>query len=75
MSESASPEQHPARVVLTIAEVASELGCGRNLVYRLLASGQLPSVLVGKRLRRIRRLDLDTYVDGLAASLPHAARR
>ena len=74
MSESPSREQRPVRVMLTIAEVASELGCGRNLVYRLLATGRLPSVLVGGRLRRIRRRDLDAYVDGLPVSRPHAAQ-
>jgi excisionase family DNA binding protein len=53
------------RMLLSVAEVAAELGCGRDLVYALLASGRLPSVLIGERLRRIRRDDLEAYVAGL----------
>ena len=59
-----------ARMLLSVPEVANELGCGRDTVYGLLASGGLPSVLIGTRLRRIRREDLHAYVDSLAASRP-----
>ena len=60
----------PQRLLLSVAEVAAELGCGRDTVYALLASGALPSVKLGGRLRRIRRADLAAYVDSLAASKP-----
>ena len=53
------------RMLLSVAEVAAELGCGRDLVYALLASGRLPSVQIGERLRRIRRDDLQAYVESL----------
>ena len=33
--------------------------------YALLASGRLPSVLIGERLRRIRREDLQSFIAGL----------
>lgn len=62
----APSEAVPAqRMLLSVAEVASELGCGRDLVYTLLASGRLPSVLIGERLRRIRRDDLEAFIGGL----------
>lgn len=60
----------PQRLLLSVAEVAAELGCGRDTVYALLTSGALPSVRLGGRLRRIRRTDLTTYVDTLKASKP-----
>jgi excisionase family DNA binding protein len=58
------------RMLLSVAEVAAELGCGRDTVYRLMTSGALPSVIVGGRLRRVRREDLFTYVDSLAVTWP-----
>lgn len=48
-----------------VVEVAYELGCGRDTVYSLLASGLLRSVRVGERLRRIRRSDLTAYIEAL----------
>ena len=56
------------RMMLSVADVAAELGCGRDTVYTLLASGRLPSVLVGERLRRVRRRDLEQYIAGLPTS-------
>ena len=65
-----APATPPQRLLLSVAEVAAELGCGRDTVYALLASGALPSVRLGGRLRRIRRADLNRYVDALAESTP-----
>lgn len=71
----APSEAVPAqRMLLSVAEVASELGCGRDLVYTLLASGRLPSVLIGERLRRIRRDDLEAFIGGLPVT-PLASTR
>ena len=61
------------RMLLSVAEVAAELGCGRDTVYRLMTSGALPSVIVGGRLRRVRREDLRAYVDSLAVTRPRPA--
>lgn len=58
------------RMLLSVAEVAAALGCGRDTVYRLLASGALPSVTVAGRLRRIRRDDLLAYIDRLTLTRP-----
>lgn len=65
-----APASPPQRMLLSVAEVAAELGCGRDTVYSLLTSGALPSVRLGGRLRRIRRTDLASYVDSLTASTP-----
>ena len=67
---SPAPTAPPQRMLLSVAEVAAELGCGRDTVYALLTSGALPSVRLGGRLRRIRRADLNRYVDTLAESTP-----
>ena len=58
------------RMLMSVGDVAAELGCGRDTVYSLLASGRLPSVLIGERLRRIRRSDLEAYVATLTPSRP-----
>ena len=36
---------------LTIEEARKRLGIGRSLVYRLVASGQLPSIRLGRAIR------------------------
>lgn len=59
-----------ARMMLSVAEVAAELGCGRDTVYALLASGRLPSVVIGERLRRVRRQDLERFIADLPDSPP-----
>ena len=68
-----APTSHP-RMMLTVPEVAAELGCGRDTVYALIASGNLPSVLIGARLRRVRRQDLEQYIADLPQSRPLGAR-
>lgn len=70
MSHVVLDEQPQPRMMLSVDEVATELGCGRDTVYALLAAGQLPSVRISDRLRRVRRADLVRFVDGLAESRP-----
>jgi excisionase family DNA binding protein len=48
-------------LLLTIEEVAKRLRLGRTLVYRLISSGELESVKVG-RLRRVPAECLPEYV-------------
>lgn len=50
--------------LLTIKQVASELQVCGNTVRTLLADNTIPSVLVG-RLRRVRKKDLQAYIDSL----------
>jgi len=61
------------KMLLSVTDVASELGCGRDTVYALLADGALPSVRLGGRLRRIRRCDLESFVGQMRPSLPTSA--
>lgn len=68
MSNVAIDEAPRPKMMLSVSEVAAELGCGRDTVYALLASGKLTSVKVGERLRRIRRPDLERYIAELPTS-------
>ena len=40
-----------SRLVLTAGEAAQELGIGRSTMYGLIASGEIPTILVGRRRR------------------------
>lgn len=51
--------------MLSPEELATYLGCGRTFVYHLLANGSIPSVKLG-RLRRVRRVDADAFIERLA---------
>lgn len=60
----ASPEDG---VLLTVEEVARRLRLGRTFVYRLITTGELESVKVG-RLRRVPAECLVEYVATLRAT-------
>jgi excisionase family DNA binding protein len=47
--------------LLTVSEVADVMRVSNMTVYRLIKSGQLPAVRVGKNYR-IRESDLDAYL-------------
>jgi excisionase family DNA binding protein len=51
----------PTLVALTVEEAARRLSVGRTTMYALLASGEIPSVMIG-RLRRIPAEALNEYV-------------
>jgi excisionase family DNA binding protein len=53
--------------LLTVSEVATELRVSNMTIYRLIKAGDLAALRVGKNYR-IRRLDLDAYLDGSAVS-------
>lgn len=55
------------RLLLRIEEAADRLGIGRSLMYRLVLTGEVESVHVG-RLRRIPAECLDEHVERLRAS-------
>jgi excisionase family DNA binding protein len=50
------------RLLLTVPEVASALGVGRNVVYELVLTGQLASIKIG-RLRRVPVGALETFIN------------
>ncbi len=53
----------PNTLLLTIDEVADHLRISTRTVRRLIQTGELPTVPIGRNLR-IRRYDLSAYVDG-----------
>lgn len=81
--ETASPGANAdSNLLLTVGEAAERLRIGRTLMYRLMSSGEVRSVKVG-RLRRVPPESLAEYVtelraneakNALAAILPLAER-
>lgn len=57
--------------VLSVEEAAKELGIGRNTAYRLVQTGELPSVRMGRRIL-VPKAALRRILDGAAGS-PKAA--
>lgn len=49
---------------LTVAEVAAALRVSRMHVYRLIDRGALPASNFGDRALRVRRADLNAYIEG-----------
>ena len=50
------------RKLLTVAEAAQAMGIGRSLLYRLVMSGEIRSVVVGGRSRRIPVEAIDEFI-------------
>jgi excisionase family DNA binding protein len=48
--------------LLTVGEVAATMRVSNMTVYRLIKSGELPAIRVGKNYR-IRESDVDRYLD------------
>jgi excisionase family DNA binding protein len=54
----------PQRLLIPVPEVGALLGVGRTLAWRLVQTGELPSVRIGKR-RLVPRAELEAYVQRL----------
>jgi excisionase family DNA binding protein len=68
-----TPEDPVGALLLTIPEVAAELRLDKRSVYRLLRSGQLPlQVIRIGASPRVRRRDLETYLERLATDVADA---
>ena len=52
--------------LLTLAQAAEQLGCSESKVKALIAAGKLPVIDFGG-VRRVRRVDLEAFVERLAA--------
>jgi excisionase family DNA binding protein len=63
-AESSSREE---KLLLTVEEAAHRLGIGRTVMYRLVSSGAVESVTLG-RLRRVPSECLDEFVTTLRGS-------
>jgi excisionase family DNA binding protein len=55
------------QVLLRPSEAAAALGIGKTALYELLARGELESVVIGVRARRIPRDALSEFVERLRA--------
>lgn len=55
--------------LLTAREVAEAMRVSTMTVYRLIKSGELPAIRVGKHLR-IRRTEVDAYLDARVVCTP-----
>ena len=69
-----TPEPDPAALLLTVEEAAKRLGFGRTFVYRLIMSGEVESIKVG-RLRRVPAECLPEYVAALRRAGKDTAAR
>lgn len=68
---SARDREVVTRRLLTYEETGHALGCSQRTVKRLVATGELTAVQVGRGTVRVRAADLDAYVQDLPA-LPTA---
>ncbi len=57
-------EAPPDAVLLSCAAMASKLMASVELVERWVSNGTIPSIKIG-RLRRVKRVDFDRFVEGL----------
>ena len=60
--------------LMSTDEVRQYIGLGRTYTYRLLATGALPCVRIG-RLRKVRRTDLEQFIEERLADTPSESGR
>lgn len=58
----------PTETLYKVPEVAERLGLGRTTVYRLIASGEIESIVIGERARRIPASAVDQYIERVRAT-------
>ena len=49
--------------LLSLNDLAEYLFCSRTYAHKLISDGSIPSFRIGGTLRRVRREDVDTYVE------------
>jgi excisionase family DNA binding protein len=59
--------------LLTVAETRKRLQVARSTLYERFASGELRSVKLGSKSRRVRESDLDAYIASLRDDRPGGA--
>ncbi|SDJ21795.1 DNA binding domain-containing protein, excisionase family [Actinokineospora alba] len=64
--ETPAPQSMPERVLFTVEEAAAQLGIGKTLTWRLVGTGELDSVRIG-RLRRVPKAAIAAYAARLIA--------
>lgn len=60
--------------LLKVDEARALLTCGRERIYEYLNSGELPSVKLGPKSRRIRESDLERFIRDLAGDPPDGGK-
>jgi excisionase family DNA binding protein len=68
-AERNAPRSDDSRRLHSVPEAARLLGVGRTYMFRLIATGHIESVKIGK-LRKIPNDALDEYIDRLRAEQP-----
>ena len=53
----------PERLLYRVSEAANVLGINRNLVYEMIWSGEIKTVRIGKRGRRIPVVELQRWIE------------
>lgn len=68
-----------SNLLMTLDDVAGALAFDRRTIERMISAGTLPVVYPRPRSPRVRRTDLESYVDELSGTYtkggPHANRR
>jgi excisionase family DNA binding protein len=66
------PNQIPASPVrlLNLQQTADLLGVSVRTVHRYIAAGQIPSLVLGGRTRRIRNTALEDFLERIEAGAP-----
>lgn len=54
--------------LLTTEQAAAYLGIGESTLFRMIQAGQIPAVKLNRRQTRIRRTDLNAYIDQLPST-------
>jgi len=60
--------KQPQPDLLKVSSVAIEIDCHPNTVWSWIRSGALPAVRLGSRLVRVRKSDLDAFIESHLAS-------
>jgi excisionase family DNA binding protein len=60
--EASNLQAEQTEYLMSTEELAKFLGLGRTRTYELLSTGIIPSVRIG-RLRKVRRTDVDKYIE------------
>ena len=52
-----------APALMTVDEAASYLSMSRTQLYKLLLDGAVPSIVLGRKFRRVAKKSLDAWID------------
>jgi excisionase family DNA binding protein len=57
-----TPDPRDQDELLPVAQCVTELNVSARTMENVIASGEIPVVRIARRVRRIRRSDLDAYI-------------